>query len=830
MSYKLANKQALELGHLAGAGGEAQIFSVKDNPRQVAKIYHKPNVTRTAKLRAMLASPPSAGLDSPNHVSIAWPQDLVYDLTNHCVGFLMPSINTTTNLELSKLYHPLDRRDNAPGFNWKYLIHTARNLAGVLNVLHSRGYVVGDLNESNLLVGKTALVTLVDCDSMQVQAGSGSTARIFRCQVGKPEYTPPELQGSNFNEVLRTPAHDNFGLAVLVFLLLMEGVHPFQVRWSGEGDPPSIAEAIAQGFCPYLPESTVKPPLFALPFNILPPNLQKLFWHCFGEGQQDLNLRPSAAAWFEALREAEQELAVCNLNSQHLYSRHLESCPWCVRVRRGFTDSFPPATQIFNLLREAQIPRAMRSQPNVVRSNPISTSTRSVNAMPVTSRKASRSFFTRIRWRYFFSFSYIIIFVSTLLMHIVTNLDGNNSNINPVFSPDQRTSIAKTSAVLFATPDLTDSLSNYFATAYPKVFGTYPAYPTFDKGLLTPPTAFSSSFVTPAPKPTLALPTATPQPVVSPTIALIKTLTGHSGPVNLVAFSSDGKLLASGSADSTVKIWDVATGQLITTLSGYGGKITGLAFNPKNNNLFSVSAYGPVKVYDVAKQQQLTSIANSIRYSNTLAFSPDGNTLVTADAYDLVVYNLDSATGQYSSSYTTPLYPRKSSRPLNSQTALAINQDGTMLAVETQNHSITLQDTQSPKILDTLQLPPSGLDPKYYNGTITSLAFSPTSPSLISAIDTGSFVSWNLTTGRQIGIMDNIPSSINAVKFSPINSFFVTAYSDGKVFFYNAWTGDSLKGLPTQPSSIQSLAFSPDGTLLAIAGEDKSIKLWSVHS
>jgi WD40 repeat protein len=449
--------------------------------------------------------------------------------------------------------------------------------------------------------------------------------------------------------------------------------------------------------------------------------------------------------------------------------------------------------------------------------------------MPITSRKASRGFFAKIRWRYFFSFSYIIIFVSTMLIHIVTNLDGNTSTISPIFSPAQKTSIAKTSAVLFATPDLTDSLSNYFATAYPQVFGTYPAYPTFDKSLLTPPTVFSSSFVTPAPKPTLVQPTPTPH-ILPPTVALTKTLTGHSGPVNLVAFSSDGKLLASGSTDSTVKIWDVATGQLITTLSGYGGKITGLAFNPKNNNLFSVSAYGPVKVYDVAKQQQLTSIANSIRYSNTLAFSSDGNTLVTADAYDLVVYNLDSATGQYSSSYTTPLYPRKSSRPLNSQTALAINQDGTMLAVETQNNSITLQDTQSPKILDTLQLPPNGLDSKIYNGTITSLAFSPTFPSLISAIDTGSIVSWNLATNRQIGIMEGIPSSVNTVKFSPVASFFVTAYSDAKVYFYNARTGDSLESLPTQPSPIQSLAFSPDGTLLATAGEDKTIKLWSVHS
>src|SRR5436305_1951244 len=94
-----------------------------------------------------------------------------------------------------------------------------------MDALHSRDYVVGDVNESNILVADTALITVVDTDSFQVRDPDGKT--VFHCPVAKPEFTPPELQGRQLHDVDRVPAHDRFGLAVLIFQLLMEGTHPF---------------------------------------------------------------------------------------------------------------------------------------------------------------------------------------------------------------------------------------------------------------------------------------------------------------------------------------------------------------------------------------------------------------------------------------------------------------------------------------------------------------------------------------------------------------------------------------------------------------------------
>ncbi|MBI4492661.1 MAG: hypothetical protein HY690_07710 [Chloroflexi bacterium] len=137
----------------------------------------------------------------------------------------MPRVDFDTSKLLLSLYNPRDRQLTWPQFTWEYLLRAGRNLASIVAALHSRGYVVGDLNESNVVVTESALVTLVDCDTMQVVDPASGT--VYRCSVGKAEYTPPELQGVDFATVDRNPYHDNFALAVLIFILLMEGVHPF---------------------------------------------------------------------------------------------------------------------------------------------------------------------------------------------------------------------------------------------------------------------------------------------------------------------------------------------------------------------------------------------------------------------------------------------------------------------------------------------------------------------------------------------------------------------------------------------------------------------------
>lgn len=329
---------SLTLGH----GGEARVFAVPGNDILVAKVYHKPGETHTRKLLAMLANPPENPMASQGHISIAWPVDLLRttDGSDRVVGFLMPRVKAMHSL--LEFYNPKTRRQKCPFFNYLYLHRTARNIAAAVGALHARGYSIGDVNESNILVGDTALVTLVDTDSFQVR--DPHTGNVYRCPVGKAEFTPPELQGKNFGLVDRLPEHDLFGLAVLIFQLLMEGTHPFAGIFQGAGDPPPYESRIAVGHFSYSVAQGVPyiPTRIAPKFEILHPTLKQLFVRCFEDGHKNPQMRPSAQAWQAALKEAENSLVSCSVNSQHRYGKHLSSCPWCERtVILGGRDPFP---------------------------------------------------------------------------------------------------------------------------------------------------------------------------------------------------------------------------------------------------------------------------------------------------------------------------------------------------------------------------------------------------------------------------------------------------------------------------------------------------------
>ncbi len=108
--------------------------------------------------------------------------------------------------------------------------------------------LVAQQNSKGPLWGQ-ALITLVDVDSFQVS--DSTSGAIFRCPVGKPEFTPPELQGKAFADIDRTFAHDLFGLAVGMFRLLMEGIHPFNGVFSVQGDPPLLENRISSGQFPH---------------------------------------------------------------------------------------------------------------------------------------------------------------------------------------------------------------------------------------------------------------------------------------------------------------------------------------------------------------------------------------------------------------------------------------------------------------------------------------------------------------------------------------------------------------------------------------------------
>jgi DNA-binding helix-hairpin-helix protein with protein kinase domain len=338
----LPQQEILNLSVSLGRGGEACIYAVPSDSDLVAKIYHKPTVAHAHKLQAMLDNPPENPTASLGHTSIAWPQNLLRatDGSEGIIGFLMPRIRGMR--PIIDFYNPKTRRQHCPLFNYQYLLRTARNLAAAFAALHNSGYCVGDVNESNILISDTALVTLVDTDSFQVCDPDNNV--VYRCSVGKPEFTPPELQNKIFAQHDREVTHDLFGLAVLIFQVLMEGTHPFSGVYQGIPEPPPYEARISAGHFTYSQKRQVpyRPTPIAPTWDILHPSLRELFLRCFEDGHNNPKLRPSAQTWLLAVAEAEDALVTCSVNSQHRYNNHLHTCPWCERaLRLGGRDPFP---------------------------------------------------------------------------------------------------------------------------------------------------------------------------------------------------------------------------------------------------------------------------------------------------------------------------------------------------------------------------------------------------------------------------------------------------------------------------------------------------------
>ena len=328
-----AQRQPVILGEIVGRGGEAVVHRIAGRPTILAKIFlPAPRPNYAQKLAWMVDHPPQQTSGPAGHPALAWPQGLLFTAERKMAGYWMPYVADA--VPVLDVFNPRRRALTLPRFDRRYLHRAARNLATAVSVVHRYGYIAGDLNENNILVAPSALVTLIDVDSFQVSETRAGRAILHPCPVGKIEYMAPELQGEPLTKIERAPEHDAFALGVLIFQLLMEGNHPFRAQWLDKSDPPPIETRIAQGLFPYAaaPAGPVAPPPNAHQFHHLHPEVAEMIRRTFIDGFRDPAQRPKPRDWERALGRAELALVTCSAG--HVYSNHLPGCPIC-----------PPTTQ-----------------------------------------------------------------------------------------------------------------------------------------------------------------------------------------------------------------------------------------------------------------------------------------------------------------------------------------------------------------------------------------------------------------------------------------------------------------------------------------------------
>jgi serine/threonine protein kinase len=322
-----------------GEGGEGRVFRVPSHKDLVAKVFHDPQ-PRQAKIEAMLSNPPASTTPS-GHVLIAWPVAALQDATrSKFAGFLMKKIEKAR--PLGEIAHPDTRIKELPDFTFEHLLIVGSNVTRAFAALHGKGYVVGDVNDENVLVNHKGHATLVDADSFQVPKGPGQG--FYRCRVNRAEYTAPELNGAR--DVDLKEEHDHFGLGMLLFKLLMQGWGPFGGAALGSKASLSVSTAAGprygSGMLFRQTWNRLKHPPAAPPLSVLSQELQELARRCFEEGMQKPAAQPSASEWTGALDRAAKALTTCSNNALHRFGSHLQECVWCRHEKRVGVDLFPP--------------------------------------------------------------------------------------------------------------------------------------------------------------------------------------------------------------------------------------------------------------------------------------------------------------------------------------------------------------------------------------------------------------------------------------------------------------------------------------------------------
>jgi WD40 repeat protein len=299
---------------------------------------------------------------------------------------------------------------------------------------------------------------------------------------------------------------------------------------------------------------------------------------------------------------------------------------------------------------------------------------------------------------------------------------------------------------------------------------------------------------------------------VAPTMRILR---GHKESVQSVAFSPNGKILASGAAgaliwrDYTVRLWRVSDGKLMRTLEGYKASVQSVTFSPNGKMLASGSYGDRVRLWCVSDGKLMRKLGRYGDSANSVAFSPDGKTLASGSA-DMTVRLWRVSDGKLMRTF---------GGRISAVISVAFLPDGKTLVSGSSDKTVRLWSVSDGKLMRIL---------KGHTEGVQSVAFSPNGKMLASASSDGSVRLWSVSDGKLMCILKRRMKLVYSVAFSPDGVMLASSTYGGSVLLWNVSDGKFLHTLKGPTSPVTCVAFSPDGTALASGSFDTTVRLWEL--
>lgn len=300
----------------------------------------------------------------------------------------------------------------------------------------------------------------------------------------------------------------------------------------------------------------------------------------------------------------------------------------------------------------------------------------------------------------------------------------------------------------------------------------------------------------------------------------IRTLLGHTSGVSSVVFSPDGRYIVSGSWDKTIKLWDVVTGRELRTLVGHSQAVTSVAFSPDEKYIVSGSGDKTIRFWDASTGREIRTLADHTKEVTTVAFSTDGKYIASGSG-DKTIKLWDVATG---------IEIKTFSGHSNAVTSIAFSPDGRYI-VSGSYDIVKLWEVSTARTLKTF----TGSQ-RYQNKEIESVGFSRDGKYVLSASIRSleeNLQIWEVRTGRELKTFKNITINLTAMDFSPDGKTVLTGTMDRSGYNLRLWdlsTGRALRKMGGNVSiGGNSVAFSPDGRYLLTEVPSGTLRLFDLQ-
>ncbi|HEY9602642.1 MAG TPA: WD40 repeat domain-containing serine/threonine-protein kinase, partial [Allocoleopsis sp.] len=285
----------------------------------------------------------------------------------------------------------------------------------------------------------------------------------------------------------------------------------------------------------------------------------------------------------------------------------------------------------------------------------------------------------------------------------------------------------------------------------------------------------------------------------------VNTLTVNC-PVNSVAISPDGKWLASGNDDKTIRVWNLETGRVVSTLTGHSQSVKSVAFSPDGTMLASGSDDQTVKLWNLSNFQEIYTFSGHAHAVKSVAFSPDGN-LLASGSWDKTIklWNVQTGIAENTlAGHTLQV------------AALAFSPCDNILASASCDRTIRLWELRD-RYLSTLY---------GHAWSVFTVAFSPDGQTLATGSDDNTIILWDWKTEKVLHTLARHSWSVVALAFHPNVEILVSGSWDKTIKLWQVSTGNEIATLTGHSDSVSSVAMSPNGQAIASGSKDKTIKLW----